>query len=130
MEVAIYARVSTTDQNIETQLSVLRDYCQRTSYEIVDEYVDNGFSGKDDKRPEFERLMADMRASRFEAVVVYRLDRIGRSLQHLLNLFEEFANRKIAFVSLSQHIDTTTAEGRMFLIKRKSAFVKPKPSSQ
>lgn len=113
--VALYARVSTQDQNLDTQLTALRDYCARLGYHVVDEYTDNGFSGKDDKRPAFERLLADMRQGKFEAIVVYRLDRIGRSLQHLLNLFEEFAHRKIGFVSLSQHLDTHTPEGRMFL---------------
>ena len=56
-----------------------------------------------------------MRAGRLESVICYKLDRIGRSLKHLLNLFEEFSNRNIGFVSLSQNIDTNTPEGRMFL---------------
>jgi DNA invertase Pin-like site-specific DNA recombinase len=56
-----------------------------------------------------------MRAGKIESVVCYKLDRIGRSLKHLLSLFEEFQNRKIGFVSLSQNIDTNTPEGRMFL---------------
>lgn len=111
---AIYARVSSADQTTETQLLILREYCQRMKYEAT-EYVDDGFSGKDDKRPAFERMLADMRSGKFEAIVCYKLDRIGRSLKHLLNLFEEFENRKIGFVSLSQNIDTATPEGRMFL---------------
>ncbi len=115
MNVAIYARVSTTDQNVDTQLTALRDYCARTGYDIVGEYVDNGYSGKDDRRPRFEQMLADLRQDRFQAVVVYKLDRIGRSLKHLLNLFEEFKTRGIGFVSLSQNIDTNTPEGRMFL---------------
>jgi len=115
MKVAIYARVSTLDQNVETQLTVLRDYCARMSYEVAREYVDSGFSGKDDRRPEFEHLLADLRQGKLNAVVVYKLDRIGRSLKHLLNLFEEFKTRGIGFVSLSQNIDTNTPEGRMFL---------------
>lgn len=114
-KVAIYARVSSNDQNIETQLMALRDYCNRLGYKVIGEYVDNGFSGKDDNRPDFERLLADMRADKIDCIVCYKLDRIGRSLKHLLNLFEEFNNRKISFVSLSQNIDTNTAEGRMFL---------------
>ena len=113
--VALYARVSTTDQNTTTQLLPLREHCQRLGYEIADEYVDNGYSGKDDKRPAFERLLSDMRAGRFDGVMCYKLDRIGRSVKHLLQLFEEFARRKIGFVSLSQNIDSTTPEGRMFL---------------
>ena len=113
--VALYARVSTSDQNIETQLEALRDYCSRMNYEVAGEFVDRGFSGKDDKRPEFEQMLASLRERKFKAVVVYKLDRIGRSLKHLLNLFEEFKNRDIGFISLTQNINTQTAEGRMFL---------------
>ncbi len=115
MRVACYARVSTVDQNVETQMTALRDYCARMGYEVMGEYVDQGFSGKDDKRPRFERLLADLRQGQFQAVVVYKLDRIGRSMKHLINLFEEFQRRGVGFVSLSQNIDTNTPEGRMFL---------------
>ncbi|MBL7131478.1 MAG: recombinase family protein [Candidatus Omnitrophica bacterium] len=115
MKIGIYARVSGPDQSTDTQLLALRDYCSRMGYEAVDEYIDNGFSGKDDKRPAFEQLLTDIRAGRLECVACYKLDRIGRSLKHLLNLFEEFQNRGVGFVSLTQNINTTTAEGRMFL---------------
>ncbi|MDP8213368.1 MAG: recombinase family protein [Candidatus Zapsychrus exili] len=115
MKVGIYARVSSDDQTTETQLIPLREHCKRMEYEIIGEYVDDGYSGKDDKRPAFERMLFAMRSGKLEAVVCYKLDRIGRSLKHLLNLFEEFENRKIGFVSLSQNIDTNTPEGRMFL---------------
>ncbi|MFW5887613.1 MAG: recombinase family protein [Bacteriovoracia bacterium] len=113
--VAIYARVSSSEQKVDTQLVSLRDYCLRMGYEVVDEYVDEGYSGKSDKRPNFERLLRDLRAGQIDMVVCYKLDRVGRSLKHLLNLFEEFQNRNVGFASLSQNIDTTTAEGRMFL---------------
>ena len=115
MNVGVYARVSSSDQTTENQLIPLRDYCQRMKYFVVSEYVDNGFSGKDNKRPAFEGLLSDIREGKLDCVVCYKLDRIGRSLKHLLNLFEEFKNRNIQFVSLSQNINTTTAEGRMFL---------------
>ena len=115
LRVGVYGRVSMRDQNIETQRLMLRDYCGRTNLEIVDEYLDCGFSGKDDERPDFSRLLADMRMGQINCIVVYKLDRIGRSLQHLLNLFGEFKNRGVEFISLSQQINTTTPEGRMFL---------------
>ena len=115
MRVGIYARVSTSDQTTDTQLIPLREYCNRNGYEVVGEYLDDGYSGRDDKRPEFERMLSDMRAGNFDTVICYKLDRIGRSLKHLLNLFEEFQNKKIGFISLSQNIDTNTPEGRMFL---------------
>jgi len=115
MEVAIYARVSSQDQNTETQLLPLREYCKRTACKVIGEYIDHGFSGKDDKRPAFERMLSDMRKGKFNVIICCKLDRIGRSLKHLINLFEEFQNRKIGFISLSQNIDTNTPEGRMFL---------------
>ena len=115
MPVAIYARVSSSDQIIETQLVSLREYCQRAGYKEVKEYTDQGFSGKDNKRPAFERLLSDVRQGKIDCIICYKLDRIGRSLKHLLNLFEEFSNRKVNFISYSQNINTDTAEGRMFL---------------
>lgn len=115
MKVGIYARVSTEDQKTDTQLLPLKDYCARMNYEVSREYVDHGFSGKDNNRPAFEDLLADMRAGKIDCVVCYKLDRVGRSLKHLLNLFEEFKNRGVHFISLSQNINTSTPEGRMFL---------------
>ncbi|KKM87152.1 hypothetical protein LCGC14_1271930, partial [marine sediment metagenome] len=92
----------------------LRDYCKRQNFDIVEEYKDI-ISGKTDKRTNLDRMLNDMRRGKFEAVVVYKLDRIGRSLQHLLNLFEEFKNSKIDFISMTQNFNTTTAEGRLML---------------
>lgn len=113
-QVVLYARTSMSDQNSETQLMAMRDYCLRMGYEIKDTYCDNGFSGKDDKRPEFERLLGNVRANKVSCVLVYKLDRIGRSLKHLLNLFEEFKNMGVEFISLTQNINTSTPEGKMF----------------
>ena len=113
-KVALYVRVSMADQNSETQKMALEDYCKRMGFEITDIYQDNGFSGKTDKRPEFERLLGDVRANKVDCVLVYKLDRIGRSLKHLLNLFEEFKNLGVEFISLTQNINTNTPEGKMF----------------
>ncbi len=113
-QVVLYARTSMGHQNTETQLMALRDYCRRMAYKITGEYVDNGFSGRDDKRPEFERLLGDVRANKLDCVLVYKLDRIGRSLKHLLNLFEEFKDKGVEFMSLTQNINTNTPEGKMF----------------
>ena len=84
-KVGVYARISSNDQNVDTQLLPLRDYCHNMGYEIMNEYVDNGFSGKDNRRPQFEQLLMDIRANRLDCIVCYKLDRIGRSLKHLLN---------------------------------------------
>jgi len=99
-KLVVYARTSMSDQNADTQLVALRDYCDRVGYEIEAEYVDNGFSGKDTNRPQFERLLTDIRTKKVECVMVYKLDRIGRSLKHLLNLFILFF-----FIFLHQYIN-------------------------
>lgn len=112
--VGVYVRVSSESQNVESQLFPLRDYCKRMGLASVEEYVDNGFSGKDDKRPAFERLMVDIRAGKLDGVLVFKLDRIGRSLRHLLGLFEEFKNSGVEFISLTQNINSDTPEGKMF----------------
>ena len=115
LKIGLYARVSKEEQNIETQMVALRDYCQRNNYEMIEEYLDNGISGATDSRPAFNKMLEDMRTGKINCVLVYKLDRIGRSLQHLLNLFEEFKNRGIEFISLTQNINTSTPEGKMFL---------------
>jgi len=115
MKIGIYVRCSTNDQNTDTQLLALRDYCQRNEYQVVKEYTDNGISGAKNSRPAFNKMLADIRAGKISCVLVYKLDRIGRSLQHLLNLFEEFDSRGIEFISLTQNINTSTPEGKMFL---------------
>jgi DNA invertase Pin-like site-specific DNA recombinase len=115
-KVGIYGRVSTKkNQDINTQLILIREYLQRNKFNIIKEYVDIGESGNKEKRPAFNELIDDMRKGKINTIVVYKLDRIGRSLQHLLKLFEEFDKRGIDFISITQNIDTTTPEGRMFL---------------
>jgi DNA invertase Pin-like site-specific DNA recombinase len=115
MRVAIYARVSTTNsgQSPEMQLRELREYCQHRGWELVDEYVDAGISGAKDSRPELNRLNADARRRRFDAVVVWKFDRFARSVSHLLRALEEFRSLGIEFVSLSEQVDTSTPTGKM-----------------
>lgn len=84
-------------------------------YEIYDVYNDENWSGVKESRPQFDRLMNDVRQHRFNGIVVYKLDRIGRSLQHLLQLFEEFKNNNIEFISVTQNIDTKSEEGKLLL---------------
>jgi len=113
MKVAIYARVSTKDQNVQTQLDLCRKHCEIVGHTIFNEYIDIGESGKKDSRPAFDEMLKYMRRYRFNAVCVYKLDRIGRSLPHLIKLFEEFEAKKVHFISVTQNIDTTTPEGRL-----------------
>src|SRR5215831_5091554 len=115
MRAAIYARVSTANngQNPEMQLRELREYCQHRGWDLVGEYVDAGISGAKDSRPELNRLNADARRRRFDAIVVWKFDRFARSVSHLLRALEEFRSLGIEFVSLSEQIDTSTPTGKM-----------------
>lgn len=113
MKAAIYARVSTDQQNTGAQLRELREYCKRRGWRITGEFVDEGISGAKDSRPELNRLMADAHKRRFDAVVVWKFDRFARSVSHLLRALETFNSLGIAFVSLSESIDTSTPAGKM-----------------
>lgn len=116
MKVAIYYRISTRDkQDVGMQIKACKDFCEHNNIGIVKEYSDVGESGKKESRPQFDELLKDMRAREFDTILVYKLDRIGRSLSHLVKLFEEFKKRNINFISVTQAINTTTPEGRMFL---------------
>jgi DNA invertase Pin-like site-specific DNA recombinase len=110
----IYARVSTFDQEPENQLQELRRYVQARGWQAV-EYVDKGVSGAKDKRPALDRLVADARRRQFDALVVWRLDRLGRHLRHLVTLLEELQSLGVAFVSLGEGIDCTTPAGKLQL---------------
>jgi putative DNA-invertase from lambdoid prophage Rac len=98
MIVAIYARVSTSDQSCEMQLRELRQYVQRQRLQVFAEYVDTGFSGAASSRPQLDRLLYDARLHRFDAVLVWKLDRWGRSVA-LVSL-------GIRFLSPTESIDT------------------------
>ena len=88
---------------------------ERNNLVIFKEYKDIGESGSKESRPAFDLMINDRRDKRFNAIVVYKLDRIGRSLAHLVKLFEEFKKKNIDFISVTQSINTTTPEGNMFL---------------
>jgi DNA invertase Pin-like site-specific DNA recombinase len=111
----IYARVSTLNgsQDPSMQTRELEEYCQRRGWQIHDIYVDNGFSGKKDSRPQLNRMMQDAHERRFDVVVVWRFDRFARSVSHLLRALETFGALGIQFVSLSEQVDTSTPTGKM-----------------
>src|SRR6478735_786915 len=100
--VALYARVSTLHglQDPEMQLSELREYATRRGLDVHEEYVDQGVSGSKESRPALNRLMSDAQRCRFDAVLVWKIDRFGRSLKHLVNALAELSAFRIAFISL------------------------------
>lgn len=114
MRAAIYARVSTLDQEPENQLIQLRRYVQAREWTAV-EYVDRGVSGAKDRRPALDCLLRDGKQRQFDVLVCWRLDRLGRNLRHLILLLDDLQALGVAFVSLSEGIDATTPAGRLQL---------------
>jgi DNA invertase Pin-like site-specific DNA recombinase len=113
--VVIYARVSTTNhgQDVSLQTRELEQFALARGWRLVDSYLDLGISGTKDKRPELDRLMADAHRRKFDVVIVWKFDRFARSVSHLLRALETFNALGIAFVSLSEQMDTTTPAGKM-----------------
>ncbi len=109
--VAIYARVSTTDQSTESQLLDLRRYVRERGWELFNEFCDNGVSGTTDSRPALNELMNAAKKRKFDAVLVWRFDRFARSTRHLILALEEFRNLGIDFVSYQENIDTSSPLG-------------------
>ncbi len=109
--IAIYARVSTTDQSTESQLLDLRRYTRERGWAIFKEYCDNGVSGTKDSRPALNELMNAAKKRKFDVVLVWRFDRFARSTTHLLLSLEQFRNLGVDFVSYQENIDTSSPLG-------------------
>ena len=105
MNAAIYARVSTADQDCEMQLRELREFCARQGWEAT-EYVDTGFSGAKVSRPALDKLMGDCRMKRIDVVLVWKLDRWGRSMTNCLSSIQELTALGIRWIATTQNLDT------------------------
>lgn len=117
MKVALYARVSKahTHQDPEAQLQPLREMCRTRGWVVVHEYVDHGWSGAKESRPALDELMSDAQQGRrdFEALACWKFDRFARSVKHLLRALEVFQGLGIAFISLTESVDTSTPYGKL-----------------
>src|ERR1700731_5365285 len=102
---AIYGRVSTTDQNVESQFCDLRQMAAQRGYQIIAEYSDT-ISGSKAKRPGLDQLMSDARRGRFDVMLVWSFDRVARSVKHFLEVLDELNHLNIALVSFRENIDT------------------------
>jgi len=109
----IYARVSKDEQNPENQINALKSYSLKQGYNLVKEPYIDIITGTKDSRPALNNLMFDSRENLFDVVIIWKLDRLGRSLKHLINIAEEWYKKGIDFVCISQNIDTTTASGKL-----------------
>jgi DNA invertase Pin-like site-specific DNA recombinase len=115
MKVALYARVSTRDkQNPETQLRELRRYSASRGFRIVQIEVDRG-SGSTEKRIGLNRILESVRQRQVDGVVVLKLDRLFRSLKHLITTLEEFESLSVKFIAVRDQVDMTTPSGRLFV---------------
>ncbi len=108
---AIYCRVSTSDQDVDMQLQDLRRYAESRGLEVVQEFTDSGISGAARKRPALDRLMDAARKRQFDSVAVWRFDRFARSTKHLLDALDEFRHLGIDFVSYQENLDTSSPLG-------------------
>jgi site-specific DNA recombinase len=120
MKAAVYIRVSTTEQaaegySIRAQTDRLKAYCVSQGWDIFEIYIDDGYSAKDTNRPNLERMMKHIEQNLIDCVLVYRLDRLTRSVRDLYNILETFDKYDCKFKSATEVYDTTTAMGRMFI---------------
>lgn len=114
MTVAIYVRVSTTDQTTLNQQIELVGYCERNGLEVYRIYKDEGVSGIKTSRIGLDLMLTDLRCNKFDTVLVWKLDRLGRSVQHLLQILQEFRKNNVRLISANNNIDTSTAQGIFF----------------
>ena len=113
--VALYARVSTDGQTTENQLRELRQVAKKSGWEITQEFIDHGISGAKgrDQRPQFDAMCKGAVRREFDMILVWAVDRLGRSLQHLVSFLEELHSKKVDLYLHKQGIDTTTPAGKM-----------------
>lgn len=111
--VAIYARVSTDGQSVDSQLRDLRALAAARGWDSVVEYVDVGVSGAKDSRPAWNRLWDDLQKGRVSVVLVHALDRLGRSLPHLVSVIQTLVERKVVLVSHRENLDLSSSTGRL-----------------
>lgn len=113
----LYSRVSTQTQaqegvSLDTQLEMARSHCEAKGWHFSGAYTDAGWSGRNDKRPELARLIADAEARAFELVIVYKLDRLGRSARKVYEVLGRLQDAEVSFVSLTQDITNLTSQGK------------------
>lgn len=115
LRVGVYCRVSTSDQDVGMQVAEIRQVASQRGWRIVEEYADEGISGTANDRPALERMMADARRRTFDLLVVWKIDRLARSLSHLLQMLEELASLGVGFISLHDPGLDSTSSGRLML---------------
>ena len=111
--VGIYSRVSTKDQTCIQQLELLREYCSKAGYQIVDEFVDEGLSAMKSNRPQYLRILEYARKRQIDIIICYKIDRFSRSVKELLNCMDLLKDYGCGFMSyMDKSMDTTTSSGK------------------
>lgn len=111
MGVAVYCRVSTDKQELDQQVAACHRFAELKGLTIGETFAEIG-SGKSFARPEFQRMLAALRASQFDGVVAFRFDRLGRNSREVVLLFDELEGRGVQIYSVHENLDTSTAIGR------------------
>jgi DNA invertase Pin-like site-specific DNA recombinase len=112
-KIAVYARVSTDEQTPDAQLRDIREYIGNRGWEQVTEFIDIGESGSKDVRPAWSELWTQLRQRKFNILLVSAIDRIGRSLPHLVKILSTIEEHNVTLISLREAFDLSTAQGRM-----------------
>ena len=112
-KVALYARVSTDRQDTEAQIQKLLEYIERRGWTLYKTYQDEGYSGVSTKRPGFSEMRSDAHRRKFDVLLVWKLDRLSRSLKDLITTLEDLGSLGIDFVSFTNDIDTSTPSGKL-----------------
>ena len=113
--VAIYCRVSTDHQTVENQLIQLREVAKRNNWDVVEEFIDQGISGAKgrEQRPAFNELLKAANRKQFDLIMSWSVDRLGRSLKHLVSFLDDLRSKDVDLYLHQQGIDTTTPTGKM-----------------
>jgi site-specific DNA recombinase len=113
LKAVMYYRISKrVKNNVRMQRKICKEYCLKQKIGIVKEYVDKGVSGVTVNRPALKRLLKDIEGKKFNCVIVYKIDRLGRNFSHLNDLIKDFNERGIRLISATQDFDNSTPEGK------------------
>ncbi|MBX3218993.1 MAG: recombinase family protein [Labilithrix sp.] len=115
LRAARYLRVSRTDQDPRLQDDETKDFITRRGWVLGDTYVDHGVSGARDRRPELDRLLGDARRRRYDVLVVWRSDRMFRSIKNMVVTLDELDAIGVAFASVKESFDLTCPSGRLLM---------------
>lgn len=116
MKYACYLRVSTKEQSIEMQRLDIHKYLEQNNISLSDVvFYEDQLSGKHDNRKALQQMLADVRSGSIRTVIIWKLDRLFRSLKHLINIIQEFEDMGVVLISIKDHIDLSTPSGRLLV---------------